>query len=523
MDSARETSPVGRPLGEGLVEQRLPDPCAMVIFGASGDLTKRKLLPALYSLYCDHLLPHAFSVVGFARRPLPTFTADMRAGCDRFARHRPIDEGAWTSFADGISYVDGAFDDLAAYQRLKAHLEAIDRSRGTLGNRVFYLSTPPSYYPVILQRLGEAGLIHPGDHPYSRVIIEKPFGRDLQSARALNQACAAVLREDQTYRIDHYLGKETVQNIFVLRFANSIFEPLWHAKYIDHVQLTVAEAIGVEGRGGYFEEAGIVRDMIQNHLFQVLTLMAMEPPSRFSADAVRDEKTKVLRALRPYGREDVRRDVVRGQYSAGSAMGDPRPGYRDEKGVAASSPTETYVAMKLHIDNWRWSGVPFYLRAGKALPKRVTEIAIQFKSPPPLYFGNTDAAVDGGEHRALLDPNTLAIRIQPDEGIALRFVSKVPGQSFDVLPVAMEFRYGSSFGAEPPEAYERLLLDCMLGDSTLYTRGDEAEASWSWIDRIFAAWNEAPDLPLHDYSFGSWGPPAADALLARDRRRWRRP
>jgi len=488
----------------------------MVIFGASGDLTKRKLLPALYSLYRDQSLPlHAFAVVGFARRAIPDFAAQMRDGCDKFARRRPVDPDVWRSFEQGISYVEGAFDDLDAYKRLDEHLKQIDRARGTQGNRVFYLSTPPSYYPVILQKLGEAGLIGGGARPFTRVIIEKPFGRDLESARALNRTAASVLREDQTYRIDHYLGKETVQNIFVLRFANSLFEPLWNAKYVDHVQLTVAEAIGVEGRGGYFEEAGIVRDMVQNHMFQFLTLMAMEPPVRFDADAVRDEKTKVLRALRPFSVEDVARDVVRAQYAAGSSMGERKPGYRDEKGVKPDSSTETYVAMKLHIDNWRWSGVPFYLRAGKALPKRVTEIAIQFKAPPPLYFGSSG--------RTTVEPNVLSIRIQPDEGISLKFVSKVPGQSMEVVPVAMEFRYGSSFGAEPPEAYERLILDCMLGDSTLYTRGDEAEASWRFIDRIFAGWSEASAPPVESYTFGSWGPDGADQLIARDGREWRRP
>ncbi len=505
------------PLREGLVAERVPEPCTMVIFGASGDLTKRKLLPALYSLYREQLLPlHAFAVVGVGRRPLPDFVPQMREGCDQFARRRPVDEAVWKSFSEGVSYFEADLEEggVAPYLRLKQYLEDVDRARGTLGNRVFYLSIKPQLYPVVLGRLGEAGLVSDSARPFTRVIIEKPFGRDLDSARALNRTAASVLREDQTYRIDHYLGKETVQNIFVLRFANSMFEPLWNAKYVDHVQLTVAEAIGVEGRGGYFDDAGIVRDMVQNHMFQFLTLMAMEPPVRFDADAVRDEKTKVLRALRPYSAEDVATHVVRGQYVAGSSMGDRKSGYLDEKGVKPGSATETYVAMKLHIDNWRWSGVPFYLRAGKALPKRVTEIAIQFKAPPPLYF--REGATTG------IEPNVLSIRIQPDEGISLKFMSKVPGQSMEVLPVAMEFRYGSSFGAEPPEAYERLILDCMLGDSTLYTRGDEAEASWRWIDRIFAGWAEKTP-PVEKYPFGSWGPEAADALLARDGRAWRRP
>ena len=330
------------------------------------------------------------------------------------------------------------------------------------------------------------------------------------------------MREDQTFRIDHYLGKETVQNIFVLRFANQIFEPLWNAKYIDHVQLTVAEAIGVEGRGGYFEEAGIVRDMVQNHMFQFLSLAAMEPPSAFEADAIRDEKTKVLRALRPLLPSEIASHVVRGQYVAGSSMGQGQPGYLQEKGVKPGSTTETYVAMKLFIDNWRWSGVPFYLRAGKALPKRVTEIAIQFKQPPPLYDLGLGSKQAGGKKQAP-QPNVLAIRIQPDEGISLKFISKVPGVSMEVLPVAMEFRYGSSFGAEPPEAYERLLLDCMLGDSTLFTRGDEVEASWTFIDRVLSGFASQDAPPLRQYGFGSWGPDAADELLARDGRAWRRP
>jgi glucose-6-phosphate 1-dehydrogenase len=498
-----------------MVQERVPEPCAMVIFGASGDLTKRKLIPALYSLFRDRLLPQAFSVVGYARRPIPTFVDDMKASSDQFARRRPVDDAVWSTFAQGISYVDGDFDNIEGYLKLKAHLAEIDRTRGTQGNRVFYLSTPPSYYPVILKKLGEAGLINDSARPFTRVIIEKPFGHDLESARALNRIAASVLREDQTYRIDHYLGKETVQNIFVLRFANSLFEPLWNNKFVDHVQLTVAEAIGVEGRGGYFEEAGIVRDMVQNHMFQFLTLMAMEPPSRFEADAVRDEKTKVLRALRPYSDEDVATNVVRGQYTAGTSMGQKKIGYLEEKGVAPKSQTETYVGMKLFIDNWRWSGVPFYLRAGKALPKRVTEIAIQFKAPPPLYFG--------GKDHAHVQPNVLSIRIQPDEGISLTFVSKVPGQSMEVLPVAMEFRYGSSFGAEPPEAYERLLLDCMLGDSTLYTRGDESEASWTWIDRIFGGWKAEGAPAVQSYPFAGWGPEAADELIERDGRAWRKP
>jgi glucose-6-phosphate 1-dehydrogenase len=516
------------PLREGLITHRVPEPCALVIFGASGDLTKRKLIPALYSLDRDHLLPQAFAVVGFARRELPDFVPSMRTACDQFARRRPVDEEVWASFSQGISYVAGNFNNQDDYARLKAHLEEIDKKRGTRGNRVYYLSTPPSEYPVIVEHLGKAGLINTreGD-PFTRVIIEKPFGRDLGSARDLNRVVHSVLREDQTYRIDHYLGKETVQNIFVLRFGNAIFEPLWNGKYIDHVQLTVAEAIGIEGRGGYFEEAGIVRDMVQNHMFQFFALMAMEPPIAFEANAIRDEKAKVIRALRPMSVDDVGRDVVRAQYTDGSSMGEKKGGYKTEKGVAQDSHTETYVAMKMHIDNWRWAGVPFYLRAGKALPKRVTEIAIQFKSAPTLYVGaQTGLSGNDGSARGMtgiIEPNTLTIRIQPDEGVALKFTSKVPGQSLEVTPVTMEFRYGTSFGAEPPEAYERLILDCMLGDSTLFTRADEVEASWTWIDRIFAGFQKDDSVPLRSYPFGSWGPGEADELLARDGRAWRRP
>ena len=518
--------PTTNPLREGLIAQRVPAPCTMVIFGASGDLNKRKLIPALYSLSRDRLLPNAFAVVGYARRPLPEWVPEMREACNQFARKRPVEADVWDHLAEGMSYVQGEFDNLDHYKALKEHLEKIDRERGTQGNRVFYLSTPPSYYATIIEHLGKAGLINKsGGAPFTRVIVEKPFGTDLKTAQELNGVVQGVLREDQTYRIDHYLGKETVQNIFVLRFGNSLFEPLWNSKYIDSVQLTVAEAIGIEGRGGYFEEAGMTRDMVQNHMFQFFALMAMEPPIAFEADAIRDEKAKVLRSLRPLAPADVARDTVRAQYGEGAASGEKKGGYKSEKGVAADSVTETYVAMKVHIDNWRWAGVPFYIRAGKALAKKVTEIAIQFKQAPPLYWGDQQAL--SGEHRArgmsgIQEPNGLTIRIQPDEGISLRFTSKVPGQSLEVTPVSMEFRYGSSFGAEPPEAYERLLLDCLLGDSTLFTRADEVEASWRWIDNMFRGWKEA-NVPLAKYAFGDWGPAESDELLGRDGRTWRRP
>jgi glucose-6-phosphate 1-dehydrogenase len=513
---------MANPLREGLQGERIPPPTTMVIFGASGDLTKRKLVPALYSLARDRLLPPTFNVVGVARRSIEddVFRTAMREATDKYARRRPVEPSLWKSFADGIFYVNGTFEDPATYQRLKKRLAEIDKERDTGGNRVFYLSTPPSEYPIIVKQLGAAGLINRDQGaPFTRVIIEKPFGRDLESAQSLNKEVHEVLREDQTFRIDHYLGKETVQNILAFRFANGIWEPLWNARYIDHVQLTVAEAIGVEGRGGYFEQAGILRDMVQNHMFQFLCLSAMEPPVAFEAEAVRDEKLKVLRSLRalPPTPEEIERFVVRGQYGRGFVNGQEIIGYREEAGVAKGSTVETYVALKLSIDNWRWAGVPFYLRAGKAMPKRVTEIAIHFKRAPHAIFGK---ALRG---RLADEPNVLSIRIQPDEGISLKFFSKVPGPTMELLPVPMEFRYGTSFGAEPPEAYERLILDCLLGDGTLFTRGDEVEASWAWIDQIEKAWAALPPPAFPNYAAGTWGPEAADRLIEADGRVWRKP
>jgi glucose-6-phosphate 1-dehydrogenase len=513
-------SDLKNPLREGLTGERVPAPNTMVIFGASGDLTKRKLVPALYSLARDRLTASSFNIVGVARREIDhaSFRTQMREGCEKFARRRPVEDSLWDHFSQAIYYSTGTFEDPATYQRLKKLLDELDAKRGTLGNRVYYLSVKPSEFPVVIKHLGDAGLINRAkDGPFTRVIIEKPFGRDLESARALNHDVHKVLREDQTYRIDHYLGKETVQNILSFRFANALWEPLWNARYVDHVQLTVAEAIGVEGRGGYFEGSGIVRDMVQNHMFQFFTLMAMEPPVAFEADSVRDEKLKVLRSLRPLpaNPEELRQLVVRGQYGAGSVAGTPIIPYRQEKDVKPDSAIETYVAMKMFIDNWRWAGVPFYLRSAKAMPKKVTEIAIQFKKAPHSIF--KDAAPQLAN-----EANVLAIRIQPDEGISIRFFSKVPGPTMDVLPVTMEFRYGTSFGAEPPEAYERLILDCMLGDGTLFTRGDEVEASWTFIDRIEKAWAESKPPAFPNYAAGTWGPEEAEKLLEKDGRTWRR-
>jgi glucose-6-phosphate 1-dehydrogenase len=514
------------PLREGLAEERIPEPATMVIFGASGDLTRRKLVPALYSLARERLLPARFVVVGYARRGMTddAFRDEMRKGCDEFARRRPVDAALWDTFTRNIFYQEGGYDDPQAYLALKTRLEELEKTLGLPGNRVFYLSIPPASFATVVRNLGASGLLaeaNPGTpvrgDRFARVIIEKPFGTDLQTAQQLNKDIHQTLTERQIYRIDHYLGKETVQNLLVFRFANGIFEPVWNNRYVDHVQITGAETVGVEGRGGYFESAGILRDMVQNHLFQVLSLAAMEPPVALETDAVRDEKLKVLKALRPIPSSEMDAHVVRAQYASGSIAGKPAVGYREEPGVSRTSQTETFVAMKFFIDSWRWAGVPFYLRSAKRMPKRVTEIAIHFKEAPHLLFGKRGEGIR---------PNVLSIRIQPDEGITLNFGSKLPGPAMEVAPVSMEFRYGSSFGVEPPEAYERLILDCLLGDGTLFTRADEVEASWTWISRIHQHWAAQAaegNIQLATYAAGSWGPEAADRMLGADRHAWRRP
>ncbi len=509
-------TPNANPLRTGLVEDRLPEPCTVVIFGASGDLTKRKLVPALTSLAVERLLPPAFAIVGFARKPMTNeaFRADMKENVNKFARHRPVDEALWAEIESGLHYHEGNYDDPASYKALKERLDAIDKERGLPGNRVFYLSTPPETFPIAIKQLGAAGLINESESgPFTRVIIEKPFGINLESARSLNHTVLDVLREDQTYRIDHYLGKETVQNLMVMRFANALYEPLWNNRFVEQVQITGAESIGIEGRGGYFDHAGILRDMVQNHLFQVLCLTGMEPPVNLSATDLRDEKVKLLKAIRPIPQDKIDDYVVRAQYTQGSVSGKAQIGYQDETGVTKGSVTDTYVALKIYIDNWRWGGVPFYLRAGKAMSKKVTEVALMFRKTPHSIFG--DKTMD--------EPNVLAIRIQPDEGIILRFGSKVPGNTLDIQPVNMEFRYGTSFGTEPPEAYERLLLDCMLGDPSLYTRGDEVDASWRFITPIHKAWEASGLKKIPTYEAGEWGPAEADALLAKDGHAWRKP
>jgi glucose-6-phosphate 1-dehydrogenase len=508
------------PLRNGLVEDRTGDACALVIFGASGDLTRRKLMPAVYNLGLSRSLPSGFAIVGVARREKSDdqFRAEMKEGVSQFSRRKPIDNAVWEDFERGVSYVRGPFSEAQTYADLKKHLEQLDKERGTRGNRLYYLAVPPSEFETIVQNLKTSGLVadasqERGGGPWTRVIIEKPFGHDLESSIVLNDVIAHAFAESQVFRIDHYLGKETVQNLLVFRFANSLFEPLWSREHIDHVQITVAEEIGVEGRGKFYEETGVTKDIVENHLMQLLCLTAMEPPISLSADAVRDEKVKVLKSLRRMERTMVREGVVRGQYARGFVKGDEAKAYREEPDVAKDSKIDTYVAMKLQVDNWRWGGVPFYVRAGKRLARRVTEIAIQFKKVPHSLFN----APDGG-----ISQNVLAVRVQPDEGISLRFTTKEPGNATILRDVAMDFRYGAAFGSNTPEAYERLLLDAMRGDATLFTRRDEVEEQWAFMDPVMDAWAEqavAPPL----YASGSWGPEQADDLLARDGRRWRRP
>ena len=522
---AAEPDTLGNALVEGLRQSRVPLPCIVVIFGATGDLTKRKLVPALYALAADGQLPPGFSIVGAGRGEHSTdeWRAAMREAIATHGRAK-LREDVWSVFSDGMRYCRYDLETDDGLHDLNQTLEALDRERGTAGNRVFYFSIPPSGFAHLAERLGAEGLSRPEGDSFRRMVIEKPFGRDLQSARELNCKLHVAFGEEQIYRIDHYLGKETVQNLLVFRFANGIFEPLWNRQYIDHVQITVAESIGVEGRGEYYEESGALRDIIQNHVIQLMAIVGMEAPSKVHGETVRDEKVKLLRAVRPIHPDDALSHTVRGQYSAGWVDGERVPAYREEAGVSDDSLRETYVAMKVDIDNWRWAGTPFYLRTGKRLPKRATEIAIQFRRVPHSPFGEQTATPSGFLPKNSIDPNLLVLRIQPDEGITLRFSAKLPGQSMRIRTVNMDFLYGNAFLNESPEAYERLLLDCMLGDSTLFAREDEVEEAWRICTAILDGWRSHPpdreDTP--NYESGTWGPQTARDFMARDGRQWRR-
>ena len=499
------TQTVENPLIEGLELHRTPDPCALVIFGASGDLTQRKLFPALYALAVRDMLPERFAVLGTARSPMASeeFRKSMEEAVRKHARDE-FRQDVWDDLAAVTYYVPMEFDDDHGEDRVVEKLNEIDRDHGTEGNRLHYLAVPPDAIATLVQEIGERR----GDDGWTRLIVEKPFGRDLDSARKLNREIARFFREDEVFRIDHYLGKETVQNMLALRFANGIFEPIWNRQFIDHVQITVAESIGIEGRSGYYEQAGAIRDIFQNHLLQLLAITAMEPPIDFTADSVRNEKVKVLRSLHTPGPKSV----VRGQYGRGFIEGEEVPAYREEEGVDPQSVTDTYVAAKLYVDNWRWADTPFYVRMGKRLARRETTIAIEFKRAPHPPF--EELAGEG------LQPNVLLVHVQPDEGVSLAIGAKVPGMGMTIRPVHMDFLYGGAFRMGLPEAYERLLVDAVMGDATLFTRIDEVEEQWALVDAIVAAWaRDRPAFP--NYAAGTWGPSAADELLKRDQRSWR--
>jgi glucose-6-phosphate 1-dehydrogenase len=504
------------PLRKGLAVNRIPDPCNVIFFGATGDLMKRMLLPAMWNLRLEDILPANYGIVGFSRSDDDDdkFRDEMKKAVDQFSRSGPAKDPLWSDFTKHLSYVSGTFDNVESFHKLRERLEQNDRELGTGGNRLFYLSTPPSLFAQIVDQLDAAGL-GPRDNQtgWTRIIIEKPFGTDLDSARALQAEVQKVFDEKQIYRIDHYLGKEPVQDIMALRFANVIFEPIWNRRYIDSVQITAAETVGVELRGGYYDNAGALRDMIQNHVMNLLALVAMEPPVAADADSIRDEKFKLLRAVRPIDRLRVTLDTARGQYDAGSIAGKPVPGYREEPDVRPDSNTETYAAVKLWVDNWRWADVPFYLRTGKRMGHKNSEIAIRFRSLPHRLFG------DAGD---TFENNVLVMKIQPEEGISLRFNAKVPGPKMHIRSVSMDFNYGTGFGVVSAPAYERLIGDAMRGDATLFTRWDAVETAWQIVMPVLDRWQNTADESFPNYSAGSQGPPSADRLIAMDDREWRK-
>jgi glucose-6-phosphate 1-dehydrogenase len=494
------------------------EPCTVVIFGASGDLTARKLVPALYHLHVDGLLPKPFRIVGFARREKSDeqWRAELKTALDQFARTKPVDNAKWAEFALMLSYCRGDLEDPQAYARLEQQLTSFGDEK-LRRNLLFYLSISPSQFADAVKRLNEATLLQKTAVPphWQRVVVEKPFGHDLKSARELNQSLTQFAAERQIFRIDHYLGKETVQNILMFRFSNSLFEHVWNRQCVDHVQITVSEKLGVGARGGYYEEAGALRDMVQNHIAQVIALIAMEPPVTLEAESIRDEKVKLLKSIRPWMPSQVAANVVRGQYTAGTVDNQPRPDYRTEPKVKPESNTETFVALRLLVDNWRWSGVPFYVRTGKNLPLSASEVRVQFKPTPSVLF----AAQCGPK----LDANAITLRLQPNEGITLRFNGKVPGNDLQIRPVRMHFSYNAEFGAYTPEAYERLLLEAIAGDATLFIRREEVETGWQVVDPIREAWDGKALTDREFYTAGSWGPEAADELLARRGHAWRNP
>jgi len=491
------------------------DPCTVILFGASGDLAKRKVIPAMYDLAQHNSLGERYSIIGFARTPMTdeSFRTTIGEAAKTISEVGPIDPAKWNAFSSNLYYSAGEYGNPDSYTQLAKRLLEIDKEKNLGGNRLFYLSTPPEVYPDIVEQLGRAGLARPANpNSWVRIIIEKPFGRDLASAKELNKIVLNVFEEKQVYRIDHYLGKDTVQNLLVLRFGNGIFEPLWNRNYVDHVQITASETLGVERRGGFYETAGALRDMIQSHVLQLTSLMAVEPPASFDATAVRNEKLKILQSIRPYNLEMVAQSAVRGQYAPGNTNGNKLAGYRDEPGVNPKSRTETFVAMRVLIDNWRWAGVPFYLRTGKRLAKRTTEIMIQFRCAPHLVFRDRD-----------IEPNRLVLNIQPDEGISVSFGAKRPGTEMSIGNVTMNFSYREAFGGTSRSAYATLVNDCLRGDATLFDRGDSVEAAWSIVDPILDVWSAARTGTVPTYAASTWGPKESDQLLERDGRQWYNP